>query len=220
METSPPLPFGPLKRFGVLGGTFDPPHVGHLSIAQQVLNGLKLQQVVLLPAATPPHKREGCSLSSAEDRLEMCRLAVRNLHGLSVSDYEIRRGGVSYTVDTARRVRDAYGPDAEIFFLIGSDSLAELSHWYKAQELVGLVRFAVAERREVPIQESLWGEIRAHLGDAAEQMLRQGVVPVERVDISSTAIRQLFKKGEKIPGYVRRDVEDYIRRHGLYGAKA
>src|SRR6185503_8688531 len=98
--TSPALPFGPLKRFGVMGGSFDPVHVGHLSIAQHILNGLKLEKVILVPAAAPPHKQDGRKMASAEDRLAMCELAIHNMHGLAVSDFEIRRGGVSYTVDT------------------------------------------------------------------------------------------------------------------------
>ena len=212
------LPFGPLKRFGVFGGSFDPVHVGHLSIAQQVLNALHLEKVILLPAATPPHKREGHELASAADRLEMCRLAIHNLHGLDVSDFELRKAGVSYTVETARALRQAYGPEAKIFFLIGSDSLVELAYWYEIRELLSLLDFAIAERREAPLKESLWQEIREALGPAAEEKLRLGVVSVERVDVSSTLIRELLKAGEKIPGYLRRDVEDYIRLKGLYGA--
>ncbi|HYF48325.1 MAG TPA: nicotinate-nucleotide adenylyltransferase [Planctomycetota bacterium] len=213
-----PLPFGPLKRFGVMGGSFDPVHVGHLSIAQQVMAGLKLEEVILLPAATPPHKQDGREMASSADRLEMCRLAVQNMRGLSVSDFEIRRGGVSYTVETARQIRAAYGPAAEIYFLIGSDSLADLPQWYEINELLTLVKFGIAERREVPIKEALWQDLRAKLGRAAEEMLRAGVVSVQRVDVSSTLIRKLLQDGEKIPGYLRRDVEDYIRRKGLYGA--
>ena len=141
---SQPLPFGPLKRFGVFGGTFDHVHVGHLSIAQQIRDGLKLDEVVLVPAANPPHKQDGREMASAVDRLVMCRLAVRDMRGLSVSDYELRRGGVSYTVETARRLREAYGPEAQIYFLIGSDSLAELPNWYEIRELVTLADFAIA----------------------------------------------------------------------------
>jgi len=213
------LPFGPLKRFGVMGGSFDPIHVGHLSIAQQVLNALKLEQVVLLPAATAPHKRDGRRTAPAEDRLEMCRLAVHNMHGLSVSDFEITRGGVSYTVETARQLREAYGKDTQIYFIIGSDSLADLPQWFQIGELITLIDFAIAERREVPIQEPLWAQIGKSLGRAAEEKLRAGVVSVQRVDVSSTQIRQLIENGDKIPGYLRRDVEDYIRRKKLYGAK-
>ncbi|MCY3021400.1 MAG: nicotinate (nicotinamide) nucleotide adenylyltransferase [Planctomycetota bacterium] len=212
------LPFGPLKRFGVLGGSFDPIHVGHLSIAQQILDALHLEKVVLLPAATPPHKRDGRELASAADRLAMCKLAIHNLHGLAVSGFELRKRGVSYTVETARALRKAYGPATRIFFIIGSDSLAELPHWYEIRELISLLDFAVAERREAPLKESLWQELRAALGPAAEEKLRLGVVAVERVDVSSTLIREMLKAGEKIPGYLRRDVEEHIRARGLYGA--
>jgi nicotinate-nucleotide adenylyltransferase len=218
-EPAPPaLPFGPLKRFGVMGGSFDPVHVGHLSIAQQIMNGLKLEQVVLLPAAAPPHKQDGRKMASAADRLAMCELAVHNMRGLAVSDFEIKRGGLSYTVETAKAVRSAYGNDAQIFFVIGSDSLADLPQWYHIEELLKLIDFAIAERRETPIKDTLWFDLRKALGAEAETKLRAGVVPIQRVDISSTLIRELLQKGEKIPGYLRRDVEDYIRQKGLYGA--
>ncbi|MGD0090623.1 MAG: nicotinate (nicotinamide) nucleotide adenylyltransferase [Planctomycetota bacterium] len=212
------LPFGPLKRFGVFGGSFDPVHVGHLSMAQQVFNALRLERVILMPAATPPHKRDGRELAPAADRLAMCELAVFNMHGLEVSDFELRKTGVSYTVETARALRQAYGPAAQIHFLIGSDSLAELPHWYQVQELLGLVDFAVVERREAPFQDSMWKTIRKALGSKAEKQLRKGVVSVEHVDVSSTLVRQLLRSGERIAGYLRRDVEDYIRTKGLYGA--
>ena len=221
--TSPPiparLPFGPLKRFGLFGGSFDPVHVGHLSIAQQIMNALKLEKVILLPAATAPHKREGGgSVASAEDRLEMCRLAVHNMHNLEVSDFEIVRGGVSYTVETARQIRAAYGPDAEIFFLIGSDSLVDLPQWYEIRELLSLINFAIAERREAPILLSLWKRLGVEFGEDAAKRLRAGVAKVQRVDISSTLIRELLATNQKIPGYLRGDVESYIRKKGLYGA--
>ncbi|MFH0939527.1 MAG: nicotinate-nucleotide adenylyltransferase [Planctomycetota bacterium] len=210
------LPFGPLKRFGVFGGSFDPIHIGHLSIAQQILNALRLEQVILLPAATPPHKLRGHVVASAADRLAMCRLAITNLHGLTVSDFEIKQGGVSYTVATARTLRQAYGPDAEIYFLIGSDSLADLPQWREIGALLELVSFAIAERREAPIKDALWEQIGQTLGMAAENKLRASVVTIERVDVSSTLIRQILAANEKIPGYLRYDVEDYIRKKGLY----
>jgi nicotinate-nucleotide adenylyltransferase len=217
-QDAPHLPFGPLARFGVMGGSFDPVHVGHLSIAQQVFNALKLERVILLPAATPPHKQDGRERASGADRLEMCRLAVHNMRGLEASDFELRRGGVSYTVDTARALRAAYGPAAQIYFVIGSDSLADLPHWFQIGELLALADFAIAERRETPIKEDLWQSLRNTLGAAAEKKLRQGVVSAQRVDISSTLIRELLRKGEKIPGCLRRDVETYIRKKGLYHA--
>lgn len=216
MNEPTPLPFGPLQRFGLLGGSFDPVHIGHLSIAQQVRDALNLEKVILLPAFRVPHKSR--DQASPEDRLEMCRRAVFNLHALDVSDFEIARGRVNYTVETARTVRAAYGKDAEIYFLIGSDSLADLPSWFEIRELLTLLRFAIAERREAPILESLWTRLRAELGAENEALLRAGVVKIQRVDVSSTQIRDLLKAHEKIPGYLRRDVEDYIRKKGLYGA--
>ena len=89
---SPQLPLGPLTRFGLLGGSFNPVHVGHLSIAQQIRTALNLERIVLLPAATNPHKQGDPELADASDRLEMCRRAIRHLHGLEVSDLELKRG--------------------------------------------------------------------------------------------------------------------------------
>lgn len=212
------LPLGPIKRFGVLGGSFNPIHVGHLSIAQQIRNALKLECVFLIPAAVSPHKQSDAEMAPPQDRLEMCRRAIRNLNGLAVSALELRRGGVSYTIETARELRGAYGSEAEIRFIIGSDSLVELPLWREAGELVRIADFAIADRREEPIVEKLWEQIREKLGGEAEEKLRRSVVRIERVDVSSTLIRQLLRAGEKIPGYLRRDVEDYIREKGLYGA--
>jgi nicotinate-nucleotide adenylyltransferase len=212
------LPLGPWKRFGILGGSFNPVHVGHLSIAQQVLEALQLQRVFLMPASLSPLKQDDPQMASAADRLEMCRLAVRHLKGLDVSAFELRRGGISYTIETARELRAAYGDAAEIRFIVGSDALAELPQWREARELVKLVDFAIAERREQPLQDALWKEIRKELNAEAEEKLRRGVVRVERVDVSSSLIRQLLRNGEKIPGYLRKSVEEFIRRKGLYGA--
>jgi len=212
------LPLGPLKRFGVLGGSFNPIHVGHLSIAQQVRNALDLECVFLIPAAISPHKQSDKDMASPQDRLVMCQQAVRNMNGLAVSAIELRRGGVSYTIETARELRSAYGEEAEIRFIIGSDSLAELPVWRDADELVRIADFAIADRREEPIKDKLWEQVRDKLGGEAEEKLRQSVVRIERVDVSSTLIRQLLRSGEKIPGYLRKDVEHYIRKKGLYGA--
>lgn len=212
------LPLGPCKRFGIMGGSYNPVHVGHLSIAQQILGALKLERVFLMPAAMNPHKRGDQEMAPAEDRLAMCRLAVKNMRGMEVSEIELARPAPSYTIDTARLLREAYGPEAEIRFLIGSDSLVDLPKWREAAELVRVADFAIADRREAPLKESIWDNIRESLGDEAEKKLRAAVVPVERVDVSSTLIRRLLRDGEKIPGYLRREVEDYIRKKGLYDA--
>ncbi|MCW8130191.1 MAG: nicotinate (nicotinamide) nucleotide adenylyltransferase [Planctomycetota bacterium] len=212
------LPLGPFTRMGIMGGSFNPVHVGHLSIAQQMLVALKLERVFLMPAAMNPHKLGDQEMVSPDDRLAMCRLAVRNMRGMDVSDLELRRPAPSFTIDTARMLREAYGGGAEIRFLIGSDSLADLPKWREAAELARIADFGIADRRETPLAESVWEQVRAGLGEEAEKKLRAAVVPVERVDVSSTQIRKLLRTGEKIPGYLRRDVEMYIREKGLYGA--
>lgn len=213
------LPLGACTRFGIMGGSFNPVHVGHISIAQQILAALKLEKIVLMPAAQNPHKQGDPEMAPPEARLEMCRLAVRNMRGLDASGLELQRPAPSYTIETARLLREAYGPAAEIRFLIGSDSLVDLPRWREAAELVRIADFGIADRREAPLREEIWAQVRATLGETAEKKLRAAVVPVERVDVSSTAIRKLLRTGEKIPGYLRKDVETYIRSHGLYGAK-
>ncbi|MBI3831564.1 MAG: nicotinate (nicotinamide) nucleotide adenylyltransferase [Planctomycetes bacterium] len=212
------LPLGPFKRFGIMGGSYNPVHVGHLSIAQQILTAFKLERVFLLPAAMNPHKRGDQEMASAEDRLAMCRLAVKNMRGMDVSELELSRPAPSYTIDTARLLRAAYGPETEIRFLIGSDSLIDLPKWKEAAELIRIADFAIADRREAPLKEDVWKSVLESLGAEAEKKLRAAVTPIERVDVSSTLIRKLLRDGEKIPGYLRREVEDYIRKKGLYGA--
>jgi nicotinate-nucleotide adenylyltransferase len=212
------MPLGFVQRFGVLGGSFNPVHVGHLSIAQQILDAHRLEKVFLIPASVSPFKQDDPDLAPAADRLTMCRLAVQNLKGLDVSALELNRPPPSYTVDTARALRAAYGPKAEIRLILGSDALAELPAWKEAKELMELCDFAVALRRNTPLNEELWEQVRAGLGEAAADKLRSAVTRVEPVDVSSTLIRKLLRDGETIPGYLRRPVEDYIRGKGLYGA--
>jgi nicotinate-nucleotide adenylyltransferase len=206
-----------VEKRGVMGGSFDPIHIGHLSICQQVAEHIGLSKVVLMPAAIPPHKR--CAeMAPAEDRLAMCRLAVKNLKGLEVSDLEIRRGGISYTIDTVRELRKAWGPDVEIHWIIGSDMLADLPKWKDVSELLKLVRFAVADRCTEPLRPALWEKLDKSLGAEAVAALREGVVPVQRVDISATMVREMARRGERLRRFVRLEVEAYIRRKGLYGA--
>ena len=209
-------PFGDLKKFGVFGGSFNPVHVGHISIAQQVCTSMKLERVVLLPAATPPHKQDAPEMGSPTDRLAMCRLAVGHMRGLAVSDYELTRGGISYTIDTARALRKAYGASAEIRFLIGSDSLPELPTWKDIDELVEITDFAIANRNNTPLSEAVWEKIDRRLGSIAEKKLRAGVVIIAPVDVSSTDIRERVRTGASLQGHLRGVVEEYIKSHRLY----
>ncbi len=197
---------------GVLGGTFDPVHVGHLSIAQQVLRKLGLARALLLPAGRPPHKDPDL-LAPAADRLAMVEAACRGMMGLEACAYEVERGGVSYTIDTLRWLAGAL--DGTLVFIIGADTLDELAAWRAAADLVREFEFAVVTRPgyqiEVPAPlQQLVG------GDLAEK-LSASVVEIEPAPVSSTAVRERLGSGEPVSGMVRAPVERYIRAHRLYG---
>jgi len=133
-----------MRRIGVFGGTFDPPHVGHLALAEWAREALRLDRVIFMPAARPPHKRRR-RVTPADDRVAMTRLAVRGNRHFRVSTLEVRRTGPSYTVDTLRALRKAH-PRASFWLLIGEDSLAEFHTWHAPGEILALARLAVAGR--------------------------------------------------------------------------
>ena len=200
------------KRIGILGGSFDPIHVGHLSVAQQVAEKLGLDEVVLVPSGHPPHKRAR-KLAGAEDRLEMARMAVRGLARLSVSPAEVRREGASYSLDTVRQIRASMGAGNAYFFIIGADTVAELPAWHRAAELLAEVEFAVVGR---PGFQADFGPVEEKLGEEPAGRLRRGLVGIEPCDVSSTEVRRRVAAGEDIGGLVRADVAAYIMEKGLY----
>ena len=186
-------------RIGVFGGTFDPPHLGHLIAAQEILVQLELDRLLLVPAAVPPHKRDR-DVTPAPVRLEMLTAAVGGDARFSVSDLEIRRDGPSYTVDTLRQLRDDW-PDAELFLAVGADQLAEFESWRAPDEIARLARLAGFAREGQSLPEGR--EVR--------------VVRVPHVEISSTEIRRRAAAGAPIRYLVPASVEEIIRREGLYG---
>lgn len=199
-------------RIGIFGGSFDPVHVGHLSVAQQVADELDLDQVILIPAGEAPHKL-GRRMAPAADRLEMVRLAIRGLARLSASDVEVRRSGPSYTLDTVREIKRRFGPGAEYFLIIGADTAGELPSWHRAADLVREVRLAIAPR---PGFEPDWDAIKAALGPETAPHLRTMPVPLEPCGVSSTEVRARAARGEDLLGLVRAPVAEHIARQGLY----
>src|SRR5262245_37914490 len=133
-----------MRRVGLFGGTFDPPHLGHLVVAQWALDRLKLDRVVFMPSGTPPHKR-GRPVTPAADRVAMTRLAVRGNRAFEVSTLEARRRGSSYTVDTLRALRARSG-GTRVFLLIGEDSLEQFHTWREPESILELATLAVAPR--------------------------------------------------------------------------
>lgn len=187
-------------RLGVYGGTFDPPHLGHLAAASDACDLLRLDRLLWIPAAVHPLKG-GRVRTPPQLRMEMVRAAIAGDPRFAADDLELRRRGPSYTVDTLRQLR-ARHPEAEIFFLTGADNLAELPRWREPDEIARIATLAIVTRE---------GE---RLPDGAPY---PGVhVPVARVDVSSTAVRRRVAEGRTIRYLVPEAVRAVIERERLY----
>jgi len=200
------------KRIGMIGGSFDPLHFGHLVIAQDALEHLGLSAVVFVPAARPPHKLH-LQQVAAEHRLAMLRLAVELDDRFSVSDLEIRRGGVSYTVDTVRGLKRLQ-PDAEWVLIVGSDTLVDLHNWYKIDELLDLCEVATFLRPGESEVEGIVGKVQ--VAERHKKILLDNIVATHLIGISSTEVRRRVAEGLSIRYLVPPEVEKYIFEHGLY----
>jgi len=194
------------RRLGVLGGSFDPPHVAHLVIASQAHAQLGLDAVLFVPAWRPPHK-EASELSSAATRLTLARAATEGDARFLVSDIEIERR-LRFSVDTVAALLQSLEP-GELWFVIGADSLLAMPTWKEPSRLVSLCRLAVAPRPGGD-DEAVAAAARRY-GDAT-------LLSCPRLDVSSTAIRGRVREGEPISYLVPPQVESLIRRLGLYGA--
>jgi len=204
-------------RVGVLGGTFDPPHLGHLILAQEALQTLGLSQVLFVPAGEP-WRKAGRELSPREHRLAMVRLAVGDNRHLAVSTVEVDRPGPSFTAETLAELREQFGLDTELFFIMGADSLTDFPHWQQPHRILELARLAVAER--APLGDEGLEELEEGIPEALAEALRERVVwlPMPLVAISASAVRERVRQGLPIHYWVPPAVEEYIREHGLYAA--
>lgn len=193
-------------RIGIMGGTLDPVHNGHIQVAEAAMQLMKLDSVLLLPAGDPPHKLHP---TPKQDRLNMARIAAANVHGLHASDLEIARSGTTYTVDTLRDLTFTQ-PDTQWFYLIGADTLDVLDSWRSFSEIAGMCSFAVIGRADEPASLQRVRELEQRYSARFE------ILPFHGPDISSTQIRSRVAKGEGIADLVPEGVEGYIREHGLY----
>jgi len=198
------------RRIGILGGTFNPIHLGHLLIAQDATEQMALDCVKLIPSATPPHKTPD-ALAGARDRIQMIRLAIRGNRRFEVDDMEVRRGGTSYSVDTLTELRRRH-PTAEFYFIIGADSLRELHLWREVGRLVRLCTFVTVPRPGFEARPI----VDRRLDAASRKRLRQYVLRGHCCDIASREIRARVASGRSIRYLVPDAVTEYIRRHGLY----
>jgi len=201
------------KRLGILGGTFNPIHVGHLIIAEAAREHYGLSKVLFIPSSHPPHK-EGQELIDAAHRYQLVSLAVADNPLFEVSDIEMQREGRSYSVETLKALRKGERGPTDYFFIIGSDSVPELKTWKNIEELVKLCTLVVVPRPGWEIQRMAGQE----LGLPAwiqEELLRH-VVSGPLIAIGSTEIRDRIRRGRSIKYLVPRPVEDYIIAHRLY----
>ena len=189
-------------RLAYFGGSFDPPHVGHLLAAQDAFDQLALDRIVLVPAATQPLK-VGRSAASADQRLTMVRLLVEGDVRFEVSAVEVERAGLSFTVDTLQHFA-AVHPAAERFLLLGADVLATFGQWREPERVLKLARPVVLERM---------GEHVPALPAGMDAIMR---LPTRRVDVSSTEIRERVRNGKSIRGFVTDSVAAFIASAGLY----
>lgn len=219
-------------RIGLFGGTFNPIHLGHLRAAVEVREGFDLDHIFLIPAALPPHKMPG-EVADAADRLKMLNLAVEDTSGLEVSDVELKRSGLSYTIDTVHYFIRTFSDESLIFLIMGLDAFLEIDTWKSHEELLAKMPFIVINR---PIAEEAGvGSERQLIEDFLRSKLSENYIfyhaqsyyklegkqpiyiyQVSALDISSTKIRKIIKKGRSIEYLVPKKVAEFITSKGLY----
>jgi nicotinate-nucleotide adenylyltransferase len=212
-----------VARVGILGGTFNPPHVGHVALARCALHELGVERVVLMPAREAPHKPVGED-PGPEHRLRMCRLAVAGAEGLATCALEVERAGPSYTVDTLRAMHARHG-DTQLTFIVGADAARTLPSWREPGELLELATLAVAEREGAGREDVLRAVAAARAAatttttaSADETTTAIGVSFLEMgtVPVSSSLVRERVAGGEPVGELVGEAVAEYIAEQGLY----
>jgi len=186
-------------KIGILGGTFNPIHTGHLILAEEVREKLKLDKVIFVPTYLPPHK-DNSDIASACARLTMVKLAIKGNRYFLASELEIKRDGRSYTIDTMKEFKSIY-PQDELYFIIGSDLLKYLDDWKDLQEIIKMVKFIVATRPGYPLEK-----IPSHIS----------TIPIRAVDISGFEIRKAIKENKSFRYLVPEAVLRYIDKKRLY----
>jgi nicotinate-nucleotide adenylyltransferase len=197
-----------MRRVGILGGTFDPPHLGHLVLAEYAQEALDLEQVLFVPAADPPHKR-GAVRTPIDWRLPMLQLAIGDHPRFAISRIDIDRPGPHYAVDMIRLLHDAM-PDADIYFLMGSDSFHDLPGWDRPSELIEACRIVVLDRPGRAWSPTMHAATLPRLAE------RTVTITYPRLGISSTEVSRRLNAGLSVRYLVPAAVLEYIEQHGLY----
>jgi len=199
------------KKIGILGGTFDPVHHGHLILADDVRQKFSLDKVVFIPSGMPPHKAVS-SVTEAEHRFNMVRIAVSTNTGFEVSRIEIDRSGYTYTIDTLTQLKREYGDDTELLFIIGADVVNDLLTWKNYEMVFGMCGF-IAVLRPGFDNESFVKRIN-WLEETYKAKIYTTDTPL--IEISSTIIREKLQRGQSIKYLVPESVEAYVTENGLY----
>jgi nicotinate-nucleotide adenylyltransferase len=223
----------PAPRIGILGGTFDPVHVGHLDTALAGLRALALDHVLVLPSGTPPHRTVQPSASRFH-RFAMTALAVTGVSGLMLSDLEIGTTGPCFTFDTLTRLHSTGLGASQIFFITGADAFADIETWSRYPQVLEMANFVVVSRpgcsvttlpSRLPALASRMREVATTVGAPAPRVAHSSTVGIELVDaptrdVSSTEIRRRLESGRSIEDLVPAAVNTYIEQHGLYSRHA
>lgn len=195
-----------MSRIGVFGGTFNPPHKGHVRLALSVADNLKLDKVLIVPSCIPPHKIPG-DLASGSDRIDMCRMAFCGDTRFEVSSIELDRGDKSYTVDTLKELKTIY-PDDELYFIIGSDMLDSFRQWYRWEEILSLSYICCASRKN---------GYKADFSEYTDEQRERFIyVDIEPFEISSTTIRAKIREGGDCSEFLSEKLQTYIDGKNLY----
>lgn len=195
-------------RIGILGGTFDPIHFGHLILAQEALERLRLGRIIFIPCYLPPHKYRR-DITDARMRLKMVTLAIKSNSKFSASSMEIDRKGRSYSVETLRQLTKIFGKSAKLFFITGSDSMEELVKWKNFGEVITLARFVIAQRPRYPLPSKIFPFFNEILKNVQ-------FITVTSLDISSSQIRRNVKCRKSIQYLVPGEVRRFIVKNKLY----
>ncbi len=198
------------RRIGIMGGTFDPIHIGHLVIAEAVYEAYELEKVLFIPASVPPHK-PGIKVAPVLNRYVMAVLATAGHPAFSVSSIEMNRSGPSYSYDTVQALRQEMGEDCEFFFIVGSDAVKELATWNHIDELLSLCHFVAATR---PGSSEAVDEVIRQFGKKGQEKIHHLSTP--ELEISATDIRRRIQEGRSVRFILPESVEAYIRKEGLY----
>ena len=197
-----------ITRLGVMGGTFNPIHLGHLMIAEEARQAFHLKKVLFVPSYITPNK-DVCG-ATAEQRVAMTRLATADNPYFTVSDMEMRRRGNSYTVDTLRLLKEIYGPSHSLYFISGTDTIHDLHNWNNPEEILSLCQFIGATR---PDGSEQIDSIISSFGELGKNILK---LPVPTMEISSTELRRRIRLGLSVRYMMPSAVVEYIRKNGVY----